>query len=63
MKLLKQKYMDDKKEYIKPTLIISEFSVQDIIRASTPVPCPGADEPCDADFTNLDDKILNGDFK
>lgn len=54
--------MEDKLEYTSPTIQISEFSIQDIIRVSI-VPCPSGHEPCDPDITNLDEQILNGEIK
>ena len=42
MKQLKWRFMQSKLKYKKPTITINEFSVNDIIHAST-TPCPAAD--------------------
>lgn len=54
------RFMQDKEKYTIPTIIISSFSVKDVIFASGPVPCPGADEPCDEDFeTNVTCSVVS----
>ena len=61
-RLLKQKFMENKREYQKPKLTISVFSVHDIIRVST-VPCPAGDSCPDENAMSLDEQILNGTIK
>lgn len=62
-RLLKQKFMENKREYQKPKLTISVFSVHDIIRVST-VPCPAGDTCKEENGgMSLDDQILSGQFK
>lgn len=63
-KHLKQKFMEDKIDYKTPKIEINEFSIIDIIHASTPVPCPAGDTCSEENGSmSLDDQILNGQFK
>lgn len=43
-KMQSWRYMQDKLEYSKPSITVSKFSIDDVIRVSSVTPCPTGDD-------------------